>query len=347
MLHAANQGAASRFDQARAVFELVGADPERVRPVGTDRHPRPAPRPPYSALGSEQSAAAGLTPLRPWRDALADAALVGRPATLYAVTPSLIVVTVTYSPGPHLDRFLASLGHATERPVTVVMADNGSDRRRPRGGARAVSRTPGCCAPAPTWATARGQPGGARVPGGRSPKTVADGDPEFFVVANPDVRVGPRQHRRHARGGAAVAAGRVARPTDPRSRRFGLPVGPAPAEPGPRRHARRRRSGLEVEPVDGRLPPGADWSPANVPSAGCPGRVCCCAGPAFDAIARVRRALFHVHGGRRPRRSSRRGGLAERLRADGGDPARQGTLDRPRPGPQLGGPPHQHLHFPG
>ena len=73
VLHAANEGAVSRFDQARAVFELVGADPERVRPVGTDRHPRPAPRPIYSALGSKQSAVAGLTPLRPWRDALADA----------------------------------------------------------------------------------------------------------------------------------------------------------------------------------------------------------------------------------------------------------------------------------
>jgi dTDP-4-dehydrorhamnose reductase len=73
VLHAANQGAASRFEQARAVFELLGADPERVRPVGTDRHPRPAPRPPYSALASDQSAAAGLTPLRPWRDALAAA----------------------------------------------------------------------------------------------------------------------------------------------------------------------------------------------------------------------------------------------------------------------------------
>ena len=73
VLHAANEGAVSRFDQASAVFELVGADPERVRPVGTDRHPRPAPRPTYSALGSDQSAGAGLTPLRPWREALAEA----------------------------------------------------------------------------------------------------------------------------------------------------------------------------------------------------------------------------------------------------------------------------------
>ena len=73
LLHTANQGEVSRFDQARAVFEGVGADPERVRPVGTDAHPRPAPRPPYSALSSRKSAEAGLTPLRPWRDALAAA----------------------------------------------------------------------------------------------------------------------------------------------------------------------------------------------------------------------------------------------------------------------------------
>ena len=42
------------------------------------------------------------------------------------MSDELVVVTVTYSPGPHLDRFLASLAHATERPVTVIMADNGS-----------------------------------------------------------------------------------------------------------------------------------------------------------------------------------------------------------------------------
>jgi dTDP-4-dehydrorhamnose reductase len=73
VLHAANGGATTRFEQARAVFEFVGADPERVRPVGTEQHPRPAPRPPYSALAADRSAAAGLTPLRPWRDALAAA----------------------------------------------------------------------------------------------------------------------------------------------------------------------------------------------------------------------------------------------------------------------------------
>jgi dTDP-4-dehydrorhamnose reductase len=73
LVHAANAGAVSRFEQARAVFEEVGADPQRVRPVSTLDNPRPASRPPYSALSAWVSAQAGLTPLRPWRDALAQA----------------------------------------------------------------------------------------------------------------------------------------------------------------------------------------------------------------------------------------------------------------------------------
>ncbi|CAN5832908.1 dTDP-4-dehydrorhamnose reductase [soil metagenome] len=73
ILHAANDGAASRFDQARAVYAAVGADPELVRPVSSAKHPRPAARPPYSALGSRLSTEAGLSPLPPWRDALAEA----------------------------------------------------------------------------------------------------------------------------------------------------------------------------------------------------------------------------------------------------------------------------------
>lgn len=73
ILHAANAGAASRFDQARAVFAEVGADPQRVRPVPTSASPRPAQRPVYSALSMAQSVRAGLSPLRGWRDALAEA----------------------------------------------------------------------------------------------------------------------------------------------------------------------------------------------------------------------------------------------------------------------------------
>nr|WP_228768806.1 dTDP-4-dehydrorhamnose reductase [Mycolicibacterium malmesburyense] len=73
VLHAANDGEASRYDQARAVFEAVGADPERVRPVTSESNPRPARRPRYTALSGRRSAEAGLTPLRPWREALQDA----------------------------------------------------------------------------------------------------------------------------------------------------------------------------------------------------------------------------------------------------------------------------------
>jgi len=76
LLHAANEGAVSRFEQARAVFAAVGADHLRVRPARSDEHPRAARRPQYSALSGSQSAAAGLTRLRPWRDALDDALAV-------------------------------------------------------------------------------------------------------------------------------------------------------------------------------------------------------------------------------------------------------------------------------
>jgi dTDP-4-dehydrorhamnose reductase len=70
ILHAANSGTASRFDQARAVYAAVGIDPGLVQPAAGGDTPRRAPRPAYSALGGRLSAAAGLTPLRPWLDAL-------------------------------------------------------------------------------------------------------------------------------------------------------------------------------------------------------------------------------------------------------------------------------------
>src|SRR5947209_6173753 len=73
IVHAANEGEVTRCGQARAVFEFLGADPERVRPVSSDHNPRPARRPAYSALSDRQSQDAGLSPLRPWQDALAEA----------------------------------------------------------------------------------------------------------------------------------------------------------------------------------------------------------------------------------------------------------------------------------
>jgi dTDP-4-dehydrorhamnose reductase len=70
ILHAANDGAVSRFEQARAVFDELGADPDRVRPVSTAAVPRPAHRPEYSVLSMRDSTRAGLPALRGWREAL-------------------------------------------------------------------------------------------------------------------------------------------------------------------------------------------------------------------------------------------------------------------------------------
>ncbi|TCN57139.1 dTDP-4-dehydrorhamnose reductase [Rhodococcus sp. SMB37] len=73
ILHATNAGEATWYDLARAVFDGVGADPERVHPCTSDEFVRPAPRPAYSVLDGQAWSAAGLTPLRPWREALSAA----------------------------------------------------------------------------------------------------------------------------------------------------------------------------------------------------------------------------------------------------------------------------------
>ncbi|MFR9731046.1 dTDP-4-dehydrorhamnose reductase [Saccharopolyspora sp. MS10] len=73
VLHCTNAGSTSWYGFARAVFAELGADPERVRPCTTADFPRPAPRPAYSVLSSRSWTESGLTPLRHWRAALAEA----------------------------------------------------------------------------------------------------------------------------------------------------------------------------------------------------------------------------------------------------------------------------------
>lgn len=73
VLHFVNAGQASWHELACEVFRLAGADPARVRPIDTAAFPRPAPRPAWSVLSTAAWTRAGLTPPRPWQDALAAA----------------------------------------------------------------------------------------------------------------------------------------------------------------------------------------------------------------------------------------------------------------------------------
>jgi N-acetylglucosaminyl-diphospho-decaprenol L-rhamnosyltransferase len=89
--------------------------------------------------------------------------------------PSIRVVTVTYWPGDALGSFLKSLFPATSRPLTVVLADNGSGDGAPEAAAAefdgvTLVRTGGNI----------GYGAGANV-GART------GDEEWLVVANPDI----------------------------------------------------------------------------------------------------------------------------------------------------------------
>ncbi|TFC01214.1 dTDP-4-dehydrorhamnose reductase [Cryobacterium mannosilyticum] len=75
--HGTNSGVTSWFGFAQAVFAGAGLDPARVTPTDSSQFVRPAPRPAYSVLGHDAWQAAGLAPMRDWREALADATAQG------------------------------------------------------------------------------------------------------------------------------------------------------------------------------------------------------------------------------------------------------------------------------
>lgn len=116
------------------------------------------------------------------------------------MTDVLPVVAVTYSPGPHLERFLASLSLATERPVSVLLADNGSTDGTPEA---AVERYPnvrllptgdnlgyGTAVNRTVAQLSRLTPdGGVLEPGEPFGGDVWVDD--WVIVANPDVQWGP------------------------------------------------------------------------------------------------------------------------------------------------------------
>lgn len=73
VFHAAGCGEASWCESAREVFAGLGADPDRVRPVGCGAFPRPAPRSAYGALAHGRWQELGLPSLRDRRSALHEA----------------------------------------------------------------------------------------------------------------------------------------------------------------------------------------------------------------------------------------------------------------------------------
>jgi dTDP-4-dehydrorhamnose reductase len=75
--HGTNSGVASWNEFAKAVFASAGLDSARILPTDSSAFVRPAPRPAFSVLGHDAWARAGLTPMRDWRDALAEASTSG------------------------------------------------------------------------------------------------------------------------------------------------------------------------------------------------------------------------------------------------------------------------------
>jgi len=73
IFHGTSSGETTWFGFARAIFAGAGLDPERVQPTDSASFVRPAPRPAYSVLGHDTWALSGLSPIRHWQDALAEA----------------------------------------------------------------------------------------------------------------------------------------------------------------------------------------------------------------------------------------------------------------------------------
>lgn len=74
--HATASGQTSWFGFARRIYELLGADPDRVRPTTSDLFVRRAARPAFSVLDHSRWSVAELPPMRDWDSALTEACAV-------------------------------------------------------------------------------------------------------------------------------------------------------------------------------------------------------------------------------------------------------------------------------
>ena len=71
VFHLTNAGECSWFEFARGTFELAGVEAE-MEPIQTGQTGRRARRPSYSALATSRLAGVGVSPVRPWQEALGD-----------------------------------------------------------------------------------------------------------------------------------------------------------------------------------------------------------------------------------------------------------------------------------
>lgn len=74
--HFSGEGSCSWYEFAREIFRLGGHDPDRVLTTTSSEFSRPAQRPPYSVLSHEKWIAAGLPPIKQWREMLESSAVI-------------------------------------------------------------------------------------------------------------------------------------------------------------------------------------------------------------------------------------------------------------------------------
>lgn len=79
--HGTNSGEATWFDFAQEVFRILGEDLSRIFPISSSEYPQSVKRPLYSVLGHDAWKKTGVSPMRDWRHALAEA----MPEIIYSI----------------------------------------------------------------------------------------------------------------------------------------------------------------------------------------------------------------------------------------------------------------------
>ena len=67
--HVTNSGSCTWYEFAKELLRLSGID-AKLTPCDTEEFPRPAKRPAYSVLANEKLSSVGISPMRPWKEAI-------------------------------------------------------------------------------------------------------------------------------------------------------------------------------------------------------------------------------------------------------------------------------------